>query len=63
MGTDEHDVPEAVRRHPEFAKLMKDATPEVRELLCQFFREYERLTDEERAEVLQYGESLRRSGD
>jgi hypothetical protein len=63
MGTDEHDVPEVIRRHPEFAKLMQDATPELREDLCLFFREYERLTDEERAVVLQYGESLLRSGD
>ncbi len=52
------DLPEAVRRNPELAKLLQDLTPEVREALGQFLREFEQLTGERRAQVLRLGEAL-----
>lgn len=45
-------VPEAVRRHPEFAKVMTSLDPELRADLCEFFRHYEKLTVAERADVM-----------
>jgi hypothetical protein len=52
------DFPEAVESSPELAKLLLEVTPEVREAVCQFLREYEQLTGEQRAQVLRLGEAL-----
>jgi len=52
------DFPEAVNSNPELAKLLRDVTPEVREALRQFLREFEQLTGEQRAQVLRLGEAL-----
>jgi hypothetical protein len=52
------DFPEAVKRNPELAKLLQDVTPEVREALTQFLREFEQLSGEQRAQVLRLGEAL-----
>ena len=54
------DFPEAVNSNPELAKLLRDVTPEVREALRQFLREFEQLTGEQRAQVLRLGEALLR---
>jgi hypothetical protein len=52
------DFPEAVKRNPELAKLLQDVTPDVREAVCQFLREFEQLSGEQRAQVLRLGEAL-----
>jgi hypothetical protein len=54
------DFPEAVKRNPQLTKLLQDVTPDVREAVCQFLREYEQLTGEQRAQVLRLGEALLR---
>jgi hypothetical protein len=54
----EDDFPEAVRSSPELAKLLLEVTPEVREAVCQFLRDYEQLTGEQREQVLRLGEAL-----
>jgi hypothetical protein len=54
------DFPEAVKRNPQLAKLLQDVTPDVREAVCQFLREYEQLTGAQRAQVLRLGEALLR---
>lgn len=55
---DSDDAMQAVRGHPEFDELEQDAPPDLRATLCEFFRMYECLPEEERAEVLRYAESL-----
>jgi len=52
------DSPETVERRSEFAQLLRGLAPELREAVCQFLREYEQLTEEQRAKVLRLGEAL-----
>jgi len=52
------DSPETVERRSEFAQLVRDLAPELRDAVCQFLREYEQLTEEQRAKVLRLGEAL-----
>src|SRR5437763_716287 len=41
------DSPEAVERRSEFAQLLRDLAPDLRDAVCQFLREYEQLADEQ----------------
>jgi len=52
------DSPETVERRSEFAQLLRVLAPELRDAVCQFLREYEQLTEEQRAKVLRLGEAL-----
>ncbi|TLZ35939.1 MAG: hypothetical protein E6K24_08070 [Gammaproteobacteria bacterium] len=52
------DSPETVERRSEFAQLVRDLAPELRDAVCQFLREYEQLTEEQRTKVLRLGEAL-----
>ncbi|TLY73525.1 MAG: hypothetical protein E6K46_00860 [Gammaproteobacteria bacterium] len=52
------DFSEAGRKRREFAKLLRDIAPELRDAVCQFLCEYEQLTEEQRAKVLRLGEAL-----
>ena len=52
------DSPEAVERRSEFAQLLRDLAPELRDAVCQFLREYEQLPEEQRAKVPRLGEAL-----
>ena len=52
------DSPEAVERRSEFAQLLRDLAPELRDAVCQFLREYEQLTEEQRTKVLRLGAAL-----
>ncbi|TLY67522.1 MAG: hypothetical protein E6K45_05285 [Gammaproteobacteria bacterium] len=52
------DSPETVERRSEFAQLLRDLAPELRDAVRQFLREYEQLTEEQRVKVLRLGEAL-----
>ncbi len=52
------DSPETVERRSEFAQLLRDLAPELRDAVCQFLREYGQLTEEQRAKVLRLGQAL-----
>ena len=52
------DSPETVERRSEFAQLLRDLAPELRDAVCRFLREYEQLTEEQRTKVLRLGEAL-----
>ncbi len=59
---DDEDLPAAVRKHPELAKLLQltQGDPEGHEALMNFLRTCAPLTREELAEVLTYGNHLLR---
>ena len=52
------DSPETVERRSEFAQLLRDLAPELRDAVRRFLREYEQLTEEQRVKVLRLGEAL-----
>jgi len=54
------DLPAAVRKHPELARLLKYAqnNPEAEEALAEFFRVCGQLTRAQLAEVFTYGASV-----
>ena len=52
------DSPETVERRSEFAQLLRDLAPELRDAVCQFLREYGQLTEEQRTKVLRLGAAL-----
>jgi len=54
------DLPSAVRKHPELAKLLQltESNPDAHEALMEFLRACEPLSREELAEVLTYGNHL-----
>jgi hypothetical protein len=56
------DLPPALRKHPELARLLRcaDASPEARKALREFFRACEYLTRAELHEVFAYAEAFLR---